>query len=221
MIHKLICILLSLPLIVLAFHTIIRIIRSFYKFPMPEFLAGLIDNPLRRRIQPPSEMPVRHGIQPGMTVLEVGPGNGRYTVETARQVGEMGKVIAIDIEPRMIERVTRRAQDEGITNLEARVANVHDLPFGDDTFDAIYMITVINEIPQPERALREFYRVLKPSGMLAFSELLTDPDYPLARTLIRKASGEKFRLKKSTGNFFSYTLVFEKPENGGGLPGHP
>jgi ubiquinone/menaquinone biosynthesis C-methylase UbiE len=112
-------------------------------------------------------------------------------------------------------------QDEGIANLEARVANVQDLPFSDDAFDAIYMITVINEFPQPERALREFYRVLKPSGILAFSELLSDPDYPLARTLIRKASGEKFRLKKRRGNFFSYTLVFEKPENGEELSGHP
>ena len=41
-----------------------RLIRHFYKFPMPEFLANLIDNPLRRRIQPPGEMPVRHGIHP-------------------------------------------------------------------------------------------------------------------------------------------------------------
>lgn len=52
--------------------------------------------------------------------------------------------------------------------------------------------------------------MLKPSGRLAFSELLTDPDYPLARTLIRKAGKVKFRLKKRAGNFFSYTLVFEK-----------
>jgi ubiquinone/menaquinone biosynthesis C-methylase UbiE len=217
MIKTLLYILLGIPLAAVTLHTIVRIMRTFYKFPMPELLANLIDNPLRRKIQPPSEMPVRHGIQPGMTVLEVGPGNGRYTIETARQVGETGKVIAIDIEPRMIERVTRRAQEEGIINLEARVANVHDLPFSDDAFDAIYMITVINEIPQPERALREFYRVLKPSGMLAFSELLSDPDYPLARTLIRKASGEKFRFIKRTGSFFSYTLVFEKPENSKGI----
>jgi ubiquinone/menaquinone biosynthesis C-methylase UbiE len=219
MIKTLRYILLGIPLAAVTLHTIVRIIRN--KFPMPEFLASLIDNPLRRKIQPPSEMPVRHGIRPGMTVLEVGPGNGRYTVETARLVGERGKVIAIDIEPRMIERVKRRAQEQGTTNLEARVANVHDLPFGDDTFDAIYMITVINEIPQPERAFREFQRVLKPSGILAFSEMLTDPDYPLARTLIRRAREESFRLKNRSGNFFSYTLVFEKPENGEGLSCHP
>jgi ubiquinone/menaquinone biosynthesis C-methylase UbiE len=180
---------------------------------MPEFLAGVIDNPLRRKIQPPSEMPLRHGIEPGMSVLEVGPGNGRSTIETARRVGDTGKVIAIDIEPKMIERVIHRAQVEGVANLEAKVANVYALPFEDNTFDAICLIAVISEIPRPEQALSEFYRVLKPSGTLAFSELLTDPDYPLAQTLIRKAHTAKFRLKKRVGNFFAYTLVFEKQRN--------
>ncbi|OGO29055.1 MAG: hypothetical protein A2W33_03390 [Chloroflexi bacterium RBG_16_52_11] len=205
-------ILLGLPLMAVVLHTLLRIIRYFYKFPMPEFLANIIDNPLRRKIQPPVEMPIRHGIEPGMTVLEVGPGNGRYTIETARRAGKTGKVITIDIEPRMIERVAQRAQAEGITNLEAKVANVHALPFEESTFDAICMIAVFSEIPQPERALREFHRVLKPSGTLAFSELFSDPDYPLSRTLIRKVSRVKFRLKKRVGNFFSYTLVFEKQE---------
>lgn len=73
---------LGLPLFVVTLHTIVRIIRYFYKFPykfpMPEFLANLIDNPLRRKIQPPREMPIRHDIAPGMTVLEVGPGNGPH-----------------------------------------------------------------------------------------------------------------------------------------------
>ena len=202
--------LLALLFIPVVLHTIVRIIRYFYKFPMPEFLANLIDNPLRRKFQPPSDMPIRHGIERGMTVLEVGPGNGRYTVETARRVGNTGRVIAVDIEPKMIERVQQRAQVEGITNLEAKVANVYNLPFQDGMFDAIYMITVISEIPEPERAMQEFHRLLSPSGTLAFSELFTDPDYPLAQTLVRMASRANFRLKKKLGNFFSYTLVFEK-----------
>jgi ubiquinone/menaquinone biosynthesis C-methylase UbiE len=212
MLRVLFYILLGFPLTVVALRTLLSIIRYFYKFPMPEVLANIIDNPLRRRIQPPGEMPVRQGIQPGMTVLEVGPGNGRYTIETARRVGKMGKVIAIDIEPKMLERARQRAQAEGITQLEMKVADVHKLPFEDGSFDAICMIAVIGEIPEPGRALAEFYRVLKPSGSLAFSELISDPDYPLSRTVIRMANAAKFRLKKRLGNFFSYTLVFEKQD---------
>ncbi len=212
MLKTLVCIILAIPLGALVLHTVVRIIRYFYKFPMPEFLANLIDNPLRRKIQPPDEMPTRHGIKPGMTVLEVGPGNGRYTLETARRVGSTGKVIAIDIEPKMIERVTQRARAEGVTNLEAKVADIYNLPFEEGVFDAIDMIAVIGEIPEPERAMREFYRVLKPFGTLAFSELLADPDYPLAQTLIRMACKAKFRLQKKVGGFFSYTVVFEKQQ---------
>ena len=200
----------GLPLFLIFVHTMVRIVRHLHKFPMPEFAANIIDNPIRRRIQPPNETAIRHGIEPGMTVLEVGPGNGTYTIATARRVGENGKVTTIDIEPKMIERVNRRSQMEEIRNIEARVADVYELPFDDGFVDVIYMIAVIGEIPAPEQAMREFYRVLSPSGTLVFSELLLDPDYPRAKTLIGKANAASFQLKKKVGNFFYYTLIFEK-----------
>lgn len=200
----------GIPVAFLTLHTFVRIIRKIYKFPIPQVFAGLIDNPFRRKIQPPDATAIRHGIEPGMTVLDVGPGNGRYTMSAARRVGEDGKVIAIDIEPKMIERVRARAAKEGVTNIEARLADVYDLPFEDATFDLIYMIAVISEIPEPIRAMRECHRVLKPDGSLVFSELFFDPDYPLARTLIRWAEKASFRMKQKVGNFFYYTLIFEK-----------
>lgn len=205
----LIYIVLGLPVCAALLLTIVRIVRYFYKFPMPQFLANAIDNPFRHRIQPPAKTPARHGIEPGMTVLEVGPGNGTYTVATAQRVGDKGKVVTIDIEPKMIERVTRRAQGEGVENIEAYVADVYNLPFQNGFFDAIYMIAVIGEIPEPDRAMKEFNRALSPSGTLAFSEFLPDPDYPRAKTLIQKAAPAGFRLKKKVGNFFYYTLIFE------------
>jgi ubiquinone/menaquinone biosynthesis C-methylase UbiE len=197
-------------LLAIAWHTLVRVIRHFYKFPMPEFLANLIDNPLRRAIQPPPEMPLRHGIEPGMAVLEVGPGNGRYTVEFARRVGPRGRVVAVDIEPKMVARVAERAAAAGVNNLEVRVADVYDLPFDDGAFDAVAMIAVISEIPDPVRAMREFHRVLAPGGSLSFSELLFDPDYPLARTLVRWAASAGFRPRRQTGNWLAYSLIFEK-----------
>lgn len=193
-----------------AFQALVRIVRHFYKFPMPEFMANVIDNPMRRKIQPPAEMPLRHGIQPGMKVLEVGPGNGRYTLATARHVGQQGKVVSIDIEPKMIARLQARLEAERVTNVEGRLADVYSLPYEDGSFDAAYMITVIGEIPDPDRAMCEIYRVLTPLGTLAFSELFIDPDYPLASTLIRKAMTAGFRLRAWHGNFVAYTLVFEK-----------
>ena len=204
---RILTILLAIPLTLLLFHTIIRIIRHFYKFPMPQWMANAIDNPLRRKIQPPDETAFRHGI-----VLEVGPGNGTYTMAAARRLGPEGALVTIDIEPKMIERVQLRIGADRVTNIDARVADAYDLPFDDDSFDLVYMITVINEIPDIPRALREFHRVLKPTGTLVFSELLIDPDYPRAATLTRKVEVQNFRLKEKIGNIFYYTLIFEKAQ---------
>jgi len=203
-------VLVGLPLLLVAWHTAVRIVRHFYKFPMPQFLANLIDNPLRRRIQPPEEMAIRHGLEPGMKVLEIGPGNGTYTLGAARHVGPVGCVVAVDIEPRMVERVRQRAECEGVPNVEACLADVTDLPFDDSSFNAAYMITVMGEIPNPVRALCELNRVLSPSGTLACSEVLLDPDYPLTSTLIRWAEQAGFRLREKRGNLLSYTLLFGK-----------
>ena len=202
--------LLAIPIVLVSLHTLVRIVRHFHKFPMPACLADLIDNPLRRSFQPPYETAVRHGLERGMTVLEVGPGNGTYTVGAAQRIGSSGRLVTIDIEPKMIERVRLRTAAIGLGNVEARVADVYDLPFDDGTFDVVYMITVIGEIPEPVRAMREFRRVLSPLGTLVISELLLDPDYPLASSLIRWAASAGFRLRTRLGGIFYYTLIFEK-----------
>ncbi|MFO7677954.1 MAG: class I SAM-dependent methyltransferase [Thermoplasmatota archaeon] len=197
-------------LIVIILHTAVRIVRFFYKFPMPQFLANIIDNPLRRAIQPPEKTALRHGLRKGMKVLEVGPGNGRYTIAAAKVVGPDGLIVTIDIEEKMIKRVIKRVTQENITNVRAEVANVYELPYEDSFFDIIYMIAVINEIPEQERAFQEFHRVLKSDGVLVFSELLMDPDYRFATTLIKKVENNGFRVKEKIGNVFYYTLKFVK-----------
>lgn len=201
---------LLLPAILIGYHTLVRIIRRYYKFPIPEFLANVIDNPLRRRFQSPDETAIRHGIEPGMTALEVGPGNGRYSVAAARRIGPTGRLHAVDIEPKMIERVQRRAAAEGITNIEARVASAYELPYPDGFFDRICMTAVTGEIPDPVRAFREFGRVLKPAGAVAVSEVLVDPDYPRASTVARWAAEAGLRPVRKIGNVWYYTLFLAR-----------
>ena len=209
MFRRLLWVLLAIPVVLIILHTIVRIVRHFHKFPMPEFMADLIDHPLRRRFQPPYETAVRHGLEPGMTVLEVGPGSGTYTMGASRRVGAQGRLVTVDIEPKMIERVRRRAKAKGAGNIAALVANVYHLPFEDGTFDVVYLIAVIGEIPEPQRAMQEFHRVLSPSGTLVFSEVVLDPDYPLANTLVCLAASAGFRQRTKIGGFFYYTLIFE------------
>jgi SAM-dependent methyltransferase len=100
-------ILFGLSLVLVIVRTTVRFVHRHWIRPMPHFLASAIDNPWRHRIQPPEEMAARHGLHPGMTVLDIGPGNGTYTLASARRVGPGGKVIALDIQPQMIDRVRR------------------------------------------------------------------------------------------------------------------
>ena len=197
-------------LIVIILHTAVRIVRFFYKFPMPQFLSNIIDNPLRRAIQPPEKTALRHGLKKGMKVLEVGPGNGRYTIAAAKILGPDGLIVTIDIQDKMIERVIKKVKQENITNVHAEVADVYKLPYKNSYFEIIYMIAVINEIPDKKSALKEFHRVLKDDGLLVFSELLMDPDYPTAKSLIKKVQSNGFKLNEKIGNIFYYTLKFNK-----------
>lgn len=109
----------------------------------------------------------------------------------------------------MIDRVHQRATDEGVTNVEGRVADVYALPYPDNFFDVVYLITVTGEIPEPVRMLSECRRVLKPAGTLGISELLLDPDYPRRRTVTAWATAAGFRPADSYGTFFSYSLTFK------------
>ncbi len=189
---------------------IVRIVRRFYKFPIPEFLTPFIDNPLRRRLQPHDKVVADIGLRTGMKVLEVGPGAGGYTVAAAQRVGPTGHIIAIDIEPNIVERLKQRLRQETVHNVEVRVADVFALPFEAATFDAIYMVTVVGEIPTPVRAMQEFQRVLKPGGILGFSELFLDPDYPRPGTIRRWAQAAGFEVRQQVNGFLTYTLSFSK-----------
>lgn len=194
----------------LILNTLLRILKTFVDIPMPDFMVPLIDNPVRRRIMPPTEMAVRHGVRPGARVLEIGPGGGSYTLAAAEVAGPKGEVVAIDISPKIIERVINAMARAGVENVDARVGNVYMLPFAAGEFDAAYLMMVLGEIPDPARALSEIHRTLADGGTLAITEGLIDPDYSLESTVTRLAESLGFRLKQRYGNIWFYTAVFEK-----------
>ena len=197
------------------FQVLIRIIRKTHHSPAPAFIGRFLDSRFRRRAQPPDKFIERSGIKPGMTVIDLGCGSGAFTTFVARVVGEQGRVYAVDIQPEMLQQLERklaRPENQDIINIEMRQASAYDLPFEDGYFDLVYMVTVLPEIHDRGRALREVRRVLKPGGILAVTELLPDPDYPLRSTTIRLVKREGFILDKSSGNLWNYTVRFKKPE---------
>jgi len=120
--------------------------------------------------------------------------------------------LAVDIQPAMIAAVKRKVSDSKLTNVETHIADASHLPVGKETVDRAFLVTVLPEIPDRKRALKELRRVLKPGGVLSITEEFLDPDYPLARTTIRWAEEAGFELEERYGNWWSYTLNFRKPK---------
>lgn len=177
--------------------------------PCPYAFAWIVDNPLRRLWVP--LILDRIAIQPGERVLELGPGPGAFTVEAARRAGPDGRLVAIDIQPRMIEAVTRKVQAASLSNVETHIADAYTLPLADASVDRAFLVTVLPEIPDKGRALAEIRRVLKPGAILSVTEQLPDPDYPLPRTTICWAEAAGFELAARCGSLFTYTVNFRKP----------
>jgi ubiquinone/menaquinone biosynthesis C-methylase UbiE len=120
------------------------------------------------------------GITPGMVVADFGAGSGYYTERLAKKVGPTGKVLAVDIQPEMLELLGARMTRLGLTNVE-RIRNTEDdpgLPAG--VVDLVLMVDVYHELSQPQLVLRRMKAALSPTGRIAILEYRKeDPDVPI------------------------------------------
>ena len=174
-------------------------------------MTRFIDNPFRRRfIQQPSRIAERMQLEPGLIVVEIGPGKGSYTEAVAEKILPDGKVFAIDIQEGVIERLKRRIEKKGIPNIIPKIDNAYVFSFADESIDRVFAIACLPEIPEPVKVLRECHRILKPNGLVSLSELLPDPDYPRRKTEKRWAEEAGFELIQEFGNVFAYQLNFGK-----------
>lgn len=191
---------------------IVRIVDRFgYVVPCPASLLGwMLDNPIRRRYTRP--VLDRVGIRPGDVVLELGSGTGVFTVAAAQRIGPQGRFVAVDIQPEMIKRVEQRVRTAGLANVETHTADAYHLPLADGSVDRAFLISVLEEIPDPVRALAELSRVLKPEGILSITAEFMDPDYWFPIETIRQLQVADFALVKRFGNLWCYTLNFRKVE---------
>jgi ubiquinone/menaquinone biosynthesis C-methylase UbiE len=176
--------------------------------PCPAALSWLVHNPLRRRYMRP--ILDRVGIQTGECVLELGPGPGAFTVDAARRVGSEGSIIAVDIQPEMIAQVEERVREANLSNVETHVASAYELPLENESIDRAFLVTVLPEIPDQNRALTELRRVLKPGGRLSITEEFMDPDYPFPAETIRRVGAAGFELEQRFGGFWVYTINFRR-----------
>jgi SAM-dependent methyltransferase len=166
--------------------------------PLPFLTSNCLDKILQPR--------------PGERMLEIGPGTGLQAIHVAPKLGPTGHLDVVDIQQDMLDHVMRRAQRKELTTITPSLSDARDLPFSDDLFDAVYLVTALGEIPDPGRVIAEAARVIKPSGRLVVGEFF-DRHWIAFSRLRRLAAEPDFRIDDWSGVPLAYLARFRPGRN--------
>ena len=178
----------------------------------PWWLGCFLTSPIRRLWQNPKEI-LRPFVTDGMTVLEPGCGMGFFTLELARLVGDQGKVVAVDIQPRMLQGLNRRARRAGLgQRIETRLAEGEGLPTRDlsGQVDFALAFWVVHELPDVDRFFADLHESLRPGGKV----LVTEPRGHVSQSSFTEelelASRNGLHVSSRTETRSSFSVVLER-----------
>lgn len=167
----------------------------------------------------PSEVMKQLGLKPGMTVCDLGCGNGFYSLMMAEQIKPEGKVLAVDIQPEMLHLLELRAKDKGIKNIKPILSNVVDPKLPKGEVDLVLLVDVYHEFSHPALMLKEIRESLSEKGVVALLEYREeDPTVPIKplhkmskRQIMLEYQTNGFRLAKQyDGLPWQHLMFFEK-----------
>lgn len=160
-------------------------LRWILRFPRP----GLSADRLAQVLEP----------RPDERLLELGPGDGDFTLAIAERIDPGGVVVAFDLQQKMLDALSERASKRGVENIEPQQGDATALPYEDASFDGAFLVTVLGEIPDGDAALRELRRVLKPGARVVFGETILDPHLVPLGTLKRRCERAGLRFDRVLG----------------------
>lgn len=177
----------------------------------PHQLAFMLLIPLRNLVLSPQKLIERLELAPDQHILEVGCGPGYFSPTLARTVPQ-GWLTVADIQPKMLDYAKKRLQKYQITNADCYLCDGIKFDFPDQSFDRIVLVTVLGEVSRREEYLKEFNRLLKPSGLLCIAEAAGDPDKLSIEEINQLITANTDLTPYSNyGDLRNFTLNFKKP----------
>lgn len=154
----------------------------------------------RQREEDCQKMLENLGVQPGMTICDMGCGNGFYSLKLAEMVGKGGKILAVDIQPEMLRLLKARAEEQGIENIELVLGDIDDPKLPEGKVDLILCVDVYHEFSHPVEMLAGMRKSLKPDGKIVLLEFrMEDPNVPIK--LLHKMSKKQMLLEYEANGF--------------------
>ena len=175
----------------------------------PAEAAGMLDNSFRKLVHHPAKI-LKPYIKAGMTVLDVGCGPGFFSIEIAKMLNGSGKVIAADIQEKMLDRVRKKI---GGTALEP-IVEPHKSDFESigvvEKVDFILAFWMVHEVRNQEKFLEELVSILKPDGLIFITEPKIHVSKKIFNRMVDKVKESGLTIVESPKVFFSRTIVLSK-----------
>ena len=178
-----------------------------------------LERPEREAEERPQLLIEALAIKPGQTVADLGAGSGYYSFRIAALVGKQGKVLAIDVEPRMLRIIAERARREQIANVVTVLSTASDPNLPANTIDLLFMVDVYHELEFPLEMMLGVRKALKPGGRVALVEYRAeDPDVMIKplhkmteRQIIRELTAAGFRHEQTISTLpLQHLVIFQK-----------
>jgi ubiquinone/menaquinone biosynthesis C-methylase UbiE len=173
----------------------------------PWWCCFTFDNPIRRLFHNPLRI-LSPYIRHGNTAVDIGPGMGFFTPAMCRLVGKKGRVIAVDLQQRMLDGLARRVEKQGLSDrLKAHLATPTHLGVNDKA-DFILAFWMVHEVPDKQAFYRQVAHLLKPGGRFFLVEPRVHVSKKGFHETVRAATGAGLKVKETPKVAFSRTAVF-------------
>ena len=186
-----------------------RVACLYINVPWPFWLSWVLHNPYMLVFCHPATIVKRMEGSSLADVLEIGCGAGRVLVPFA-QLNPNCRFIGLDLQLRMIRKAEKLVKKTKLQNVEILQGDIRHRPFANRSFDLIYMVTVLGEIPARKQVIRDVCRLLKSGGRFSVTEVIPDPCYQTIGSVRRLFDRLGMVEESVEKGLLSYTITFVK-----------